>query len=157
MTREDLIEKYVSAHAECRWMDAGDMDDLLHSFVKELDSLGIPESLEEAAKEYAILPMDVGEGKVCIDKKVKRAFIAGAEYQRKQDQSLIELAEDHAMLAGMNKMKKEMMEKAVGGRYMKADGKVYVESWLLDIDPDSVKAGDEVRLIVIPEKSEKVK
>ena len=45
----------------------------------------------------------------------------------------------------------KMMEEAVGGRYMKADGKVYVESWPLDIDPDSVKAGDEVRLIVIPE------
>lgn len=79
-------------------------------------------------------------------------FIAGAEYQRKQDQSLIELAEDHAILAGMNKMKEEMMEKAVDGRYMKAASSVYVESWPLDIDPDSVKAGDEMKLIVVPKE-----
>lgn len=38
-----------------------------------------------------------------------------AEWQQKKDQETIELAEDHAMLAGMNKMKEEMMENAVYG------------------------------------------
>lgn len=54
-------------------------------------------------------------------------------------------------------LKGVMAKEAVDGRYMKAYSKVYVESWPLDIEPDSVKAGDEVRLIVIPEKREKVK
>lgn len=119
----------------------------------EQEEKKLPEGLEEAAEEYAQneFPDEPRDNeysrRIVID-----AFIAGAEYQRKQDQSLIELAEDHAMLAGMNKMKEEMMKKAVSGIYMKAIGKVYVESWPLDIDPDSVKAGDEVKLIVIPEE-----
>lgn len=58
---------------------------------------------------------------------------------------------------GVAEGKRLIMENAVDGRYMKAYSKVYVESWPLDIEPDSVKAGDEVRLIVIPEKREKVK
>lgn len=112
------------------------------------------EGLEEAAEKH-IEDIWGGVGHPGWDwgtRDVFHAFIAGAEWQYKKDQQLIELAEDHAMLAGMNKMKEEMMGKAVGGRYMKADGKVYVESWPLDIDPDSVKAGDEVKLIVIPEE-----
>ena len=40
--------------------------------------------LEKAARDYAILPMDVGEGKVCIDRKEERAFKAGAEWMREQ-------------------------------------------------------------------------
>jgi hypothetical protein len=35
------------------------------------------------------------------------------EWQKNKDQETIELAEDHAMLAGMNKMKEEMMKDAV--------------------------------------------
>jgi hypothetical protein len=44
---------------------------------------------------------------------VEDACKLGAKWQEKQDQSTIELAEDHAMLAGMEKMKEEMMAKAV--------------------------------------------
>lgn len=40
--------------------------------------------LEKAARNYAILPMDVGEGKVCIDRKQEAAFKAGAEWMREQ-------------------------------------------------------------------------
>ena len=36
-----------------------------------------------------------------------------ANWQKEKDQETIELAEDHAMLAGMEKMKEEMMAKAV--------------------------------------------
>jgi hypothetical protein len=39
-----------------------------------------------------------------------------AEWQKQKDQETIELAEDHAMLARMNKMKEEMMKDAVEGR-----------------------------------------
>lgn len=123
----------------------------------------LPSELKEAAEEYNKQVIEetkchhnaltYAEGYEDALLLIPEAFIAGAEYQRKQDQQLIELAEDHAILAGMNKMKEEMMEKAVSGRYIKADGKVYVESWPLDIDPDSIKAGDEVKIIVIPEEN----
>jgi hypothetical protein len=35
-----------------------------------------------------------------------------AEWQKRKDQETIELAEDHAMLAGMEKMREEMMKMA---------------------------------------------
>jgi hypothetical protein len=41
---------------------------------------------------------------------VEDACKLGAKWQEKQDQSTIELAEDHAMLAGMNKMEEQMMK-----------------------------------------------
>lgn len=40
--------------------------------------------MEKAAKNYAILPMDVGDGLVCRDKKKERAFIAGAKWMESQ-------------------------------------------------------------------------
>lgn len=87
----------------------------------------LPDNLEEAAEKYFYSQWS--DGSLDIKDDVIEDFIAGAKWDRAK-----------------------MMEKAVSGRYMKADGKVYVESWLLDIEPDSVKAGDEVRLIVIPKE-----
>ena len=153
MTREDLIEKYVAVHAECRWMDAGDLDDLLHSFVKELDLLELPGGLKEAARKYRDYREECGiKDPVMLD-EIEEAHYAGAEYQRKQDQSLIELAEDHAMLAGMNKMKEEMMERAV-----EADVNTYKdlatgESWAeFVVKMPTKNLGDKVKVIVIPEE-----
>ena len=37
-----------------------------------------PTDLDRAAKNYAILPMDVGDGKVCIDKTKESTFKDGA-------------------------------------------------------------------------------
>lgn len=64
-----------------------------------MDEEPVSEELEEAAKEYS--------GK--SSHPLNNAFKAGAKWQEKQDQSTIELAEDHAMLAGMEKMKEQMM------------------------------------------------
>ena len=41
--------------------------------------------------------------------KLSRIAVRVAKWQKQQDQSTIELAEDHAMLAGMEKMKEQMM------------------------------------------------
>lgn len=38
MTTDEIIDKYVEAHAECRWMDAGDLRDLLNAFAKEIEA-----------------------------------------------------------------------------------------------------------------------
>lgn len=139
MTREELLNGYkedVRDFAkECVHfdgeLDAAFFDNWAEHFTNLAERLrpSLPDGLEEAAFEH----LRTKYKHSCImdedDKAVIEDFIAGAEWQ-----------------------KAKMMEKAVSGRYMKADGKVYVESWLLDIDPDSMKAGDEVRLIVIPEE-----
>lgn len=49
--------------------------------------------------------------------KLSRIAVRVAKWQKEQDQSTIELAEDHAMLAGMDKMKEQMMKNAVGVDY----------------------------------------
>lgn len=88
---------------------------------KKMDEWGklIPEShnedFEEAAKHYlygAILYDDVYVGNHTEEDCI-RCFKAGTEWQRKKDQETIELAEDHAMLAGMMKEREEMMKDAV--------------------------------------------
>lgn len=47
MTTDQIIDKYVEAHAECRWMDAGDLRDLLNAFVQDLNET---QGITEAAK-----------------------------------------------------------------------------------------------------------
>lgn len=126
----------------------------------------LPSELDEAADKYAhSLGYDEEKERLEIV-SAKEDFIAGAEYQRKQDQQLIELAEDHAMLAGMNKMKEQMMEEAVDGRVIKSYNPVTaigqptlhgIELIYPDKDKPYLVAGDKVKIIVIPEKSEKVK
>ncbi|MBO7509973.1 MAG: hypothetical protein J6T35_02210 [Bacteroidales bacterium] len=86
--------------------------------VEPLDEL--PEGLDEAAEEYARLD-DEGVWK---DGGKYKGFIAGAEWQKVQDQKTIELAEEHAMLAGMNKMEQQMLENAVE-RAVKVDAGGY--------------------------------
>ena len=134
MTREEAINKLIRIRQQ-----QGDKSEAHEALGMAIDALAyqaeLPEGLEEAACEYVEeleKKMEAETGSSFDDDVaylLTRLFIAGAEWQ-----------------------KAKMMEKAVGGRYMKADGKAYVESWLLDIEPDSVKAGDEVRLIVIPEE-----
>lgn len=76
-----------------------------------------------------------------------------AEWQKKKDQETIELAEDHAMLAGMNKIKEEMMKDAVET--------IIVNDWQYGKDPDHAvipaihqridgfNVGDKVRIIIV--------
>lgn len=72
-----------------------------------------------------------------------------ANWQKQQDQSTIELAEDHAMFAGMEKMKEQMIAKAI-------DAELYSDGMLTPIikvnDKEKIsdiKFGDEVKVIVI--------
>lgn len=115
----------------------------------------LPEGVEEVAMSYYLAdiqhPGHYDESGKPYPKAINDAFIAGAEYQRKQDQQLIELAEDHAMLAGMNKMKEEMMEKAVAVEVVgdKRDLRLInsTERCLFN-----AKRGDWLKVIVIPEE-----
>lgn len=129
MTREDLIEKYVSAHAECRWMDAGDLDDLLHSFVRELDLLKLPEDLEEAKEAYCNEHNDDcfdATGDTCPH--IRKAFIAGAEWQ-----------------------KAKMMKEAVEGEIQMRYSGCLCAKTIRAINEDKFKLGDKVRVIIVKE------
>ena len=115
--------------------------------------LNLPEGLEEAADKYAhSLGYDEEKDRVEIA-AAKDDFIAGVEWQKKQDQQLIELAEDHAMLAGMNRMKEEMMEKAVEGEVSHLASVHYVKTneSKLFARLKQFKPGDKVKVIVIPD------
>ena len=76
---------------------------------KEWKEEPVSEDLEEASRNYA----DNEEYGDDVYFAIKAAFKAGAKWQKEQDQSTIELAEDHAMLAGMNKIEQQMMENAI--------------------------------------------
>ena len=71
---------------------------LAHGCPKELTS----NDLEEAAHSYVDTTIEWfdSEGNPCC----YPAFIAGAQWQKERDQSTIELAEDHAYLAGQEKI-----------------------------------------------------
>lgn len=131
----------------------------------------VSEGLEEAAEEYRresyrkrVLP-NIDGPMPEYGGSIKDAFKAGAEWQKKQDQKTIELAEDHAMLAGMNKMEQQMLEGAVEGEIC---GRVYdhinvrfadgICKYLepknishIPADVSKFKVGDKVRVIVIKE------
>jgi hypothetical protein len=72
-----------------------------------------------------------------------------AEWQKKQDQETIELDEDHAMLAGMNKMEQQMMEKGYEA-FISADNTIPVLP-MKDVSDLGLDYGDKVRVIVIKE------
>lgn len=65
-------------------------------------------------------PITEGEVIEFISSSSEFGFVCGALWQKQQDQETIELAEDHAMLAGMEKMKEQMTSKAIDAK-VKAD------------------------------------
>lgn len=142
--RNKKFEKYLHATpAERRKFDL--------SFLNEPS---LPEGLDEAAREYSkkcycpILKHKDGIGLNCSE--IETALKAGAEWQKVQDQKTIELAEDHAMLAGMNKMEKQMLEEAMEGMVCATITGTNAISFLSPL-PDELNAGDKVKIIVIKE------
>lgn len=72
----------------------------LLTFIDTLKEDQVSNDLEEAACEYAD-----GENPTCpCEDCLIKTFKAGAQWQKQQDQSTIELAEDHAYLAGQEQM-----------------------------------------------------
>lgn len=96
------------------------------SYINSLEEEPVSNDLEEAAHSYVDTTIEHfdSEGNPCC----YPAFIAGAQWQKEQDQSTIELAEDHAMLAGMEKMKEEMIDKFF--KWLAKHWREYV--WLTD-------------------------
>ena len=84
----------------------------LEMYIDSLQKEPVSEDLEKAIDTYLATYFG-GEKEKQNWPFLKKMAIHFAKWQKAQDQKTIELAEDHAMLAGMEKMKKEMMEKAV--------------------------------------------
>ena len=161
MTREESINGLI--HIAAGYWDENSMTAITEAITILESQPSLPEDLDEAAERYAqFYDQDLSDENGnfvngCGDLRV--AFIAGAEYQRKQDQSLIELAEDHSMLAGMNKMKEEMMKEAI--HYVVQDdldshGASYnipfIRIGTTALKPKGIGVGDKVKVIVIPEE-----
>lgn len=79
--------------------------------VKELQEEPVSEDLIDATNNYCV---NVRKGYPRVmdetDRYICNAFKAGANWQEKQDQSTIELAEDHAYFAGRTKTIDEIKE-----------------------------------------------
>ena len=73
-----------------------------------------------------------------------------AEWQKQKDQETIELAEEHAMLAGMEKMREEMMKDAVDATILDIDAQT-IEFGLWPEKLLDIKEGDKIKIIIIKE------
>jgi hypothetical protein len=137
----------------------------LLSFIDSLQEEPVSEDLEEAADCYKdmITPEEVDDSEhayyyeTYTEYQIADAFKAGAKWQKEQDQKTIELAEDHAMLAGMEKMKEQMMKNAVDSEavlnYYGINDKKYYAIGNEEVDGEkyNLHDGDKVKLIIIKE------
>lgn len=116
----------------------------------------VSEDLEEATNNY-VLNVRKGYPRVMdeTDRYICNAFKAGAKWQKEQDKETIELAEDHAMLAGMEKMREQMMKDAIPANILTNQyGNKYIQSWSGLKQYDKYKNGDKVKLIIIKQEEE---
>jgi hypothetical protein len=115
----------------------------------------LPENLLLAARKASIDMCDIDDrylDEYPYSPIAEQKFIEGANWQKKQDQETIELAEDHAMLAGMEKMKEEMMKGAVEGYVtLTMTG---VPTVVATIPEGKYNFDDKVKLIIILEEHE---
>lgn len=110
------------------------------TYIDSLQEESVSEGLDSFATKYAQdKPYPVT---VCQAVKV------GAKWQKQQDQSTIELAEDHAMLAGMNKMEEQMMTKAIDATCFGFQGAALFS---FRLPAGSYLIGSKVKVIVIKE------
>lgn len=133
-------------------------DDILryiNSLQEEPVSEDIEKEIDHAHKLfYEEVGWDSDEG--------ARAYVADwfayyfAKWQKEQDQSTIELAEDHAILAGMEKMKEQMMKDATEATvHIEAGNYPYIpqiELYDYDKDVPLAKEGDKYKVILIKEE-----
>lgn len=129
--------------------------DRIKSFLDTLEE-PVSEDLEEVAEEYADYNSRrwQEDGDIYYDhSKIKDAFKAGAEWQSKKEQDIIETAEDHAFFAGANWQKEQMMKGAVEGEVVKdISNKLAVTA--KNINLEGFKFGDKVRIIIVKEEEE---
>ena len=112
------------------------------------------EELEIVATKYGrentILPDYYNDGDIPnYERWTADAFKAGAEWQKAQDQQTIELAEEHALLAGMIQERERMIKSAFEGRLSStiSGSEQYVSAYVGY--GEYGKDGDKVKVIII--------
>ena len=73
-------------------------------YIDSLEEEPVSNDLEEAAWMYYDKNKPLIPHELDLHKEMISFFIAGAQWQKERDQSTIELAEDHAYLAGQEKI-----------------------------------------------------
>jgi hypothetical protein len=124
----------------------------VHKYMDEVrgrEKSEIPTNLEEEIDRLWEGFAEEMEGPHNLFDVYRRCARHFAEWQKKQDQETIELAEDHAMMAGRMQMKEEMMKEAVDGIV----GFVTIRLCTPNFG-EKYKEGDRVKLIVIPKDNE---
>lgn len=146
MKKEDAIKYLQQLYpygGHC-WLDEQRIE-AIGMAIKALQEEPVSDDLEEVAHKYA-----EGENPTCpCEECLIKTFKAGAKWQKEQDQSIIELAEDHAMLAGMEKMKEQIMKDAV---VMEAHEE-YGELWG-DIRKFNTEKGKKYKVIIIKQEDD---
>lgn len=106
----DVLTRCVSVYPGRIWAYTSELLNLDNSckIEKSLQEESVSEDLEEEIKHFTT-SKELYESNSVI-KAVAHHF---SNWQKKQDQETIELAEDHAMLAGMIKGKEEVIEKTI--------------------------------------------
>ena len=130
------------------------LDDML-SYINSLSEETVSEELGEYINKLSKQFPEVSFA------KLSRIAVRVAKWQKEQDQSAIELAEDHAMLAGMEKAKEQMMTKSIEA----VVSQVPCSNEIILYNPSSVdkyylpqemnklglNKGDKVKLVIIKE------
>lgn len=127
-------------------------DEIEYNRQRASGSSEIPKDLEEAANKFAVF-YDQGT----CDGIVQDCFKAGAKWQAEQDQETIELAEDHAYLAGAVNEREKMMKKAVEVRVQTSplNGPLGISAYCCNFPSKHpfyhCKEGDKVKIIIVKE------
>lgn len=116
--------------------------EFINSLPEEPASEDLSEEIERWIKEKRFIFTEIDE--------VTETAHHFAEWQKQKDQETIELAEDHAMLAGMEKMREEMMKDAVDATILDVDAQT-IEFGLWPEKLLNIKEGNKVKLIIIKE------
>lgn len=135
-----------------RWVTAIDQLTWIKAFIDSLpeehnEDLGLEEELDRRfgkTNNYSI-----GDFAKLYSRK---DFKNGAEWQKQKDQETIELAEDHAMLAGMMKEREEMMENAVDAFVHQGLYSKYVTECDDEALANALKnynSGDKVKVLIL--------
>ena len=135
--------------------DEGKLEALeeIADFIDSLQEEPVSENFEEAADNAFNKVLNTHE--IVNIRSCMEMFKYGAQWKEKEMQSTIELAEDHAMLAGMEKMKEQMMKDAIDVEvHIDAGNYPYIpEIELYDYDKDEplAKSGDKYKVVLIKE------
>lgn len=172
MTKEEakrILTEYVKA---CNEDDMFTLEQFTYEEVieamdigaKSISVLPVSSDLEEAARKYQeSVPVDTtihycgADEDVYFANRIVDAFITAAKWQEEQVQETIELAEDHAYLAGAVNEREKMMKEAVEVRVQTSPlhGPLGISAYCCNFPSKHpfyhCKEGDKVRVIIVKE------